>query len=723
MGMKISKANGWRHSLRVLGALTLFGSLVSGCVVYEETVQDDAAGSSEAATGGNPWDHGDNVSCAGPSDCGSGEICVDGTCQMQRCGDTYKSTPPLGTHRYFGVDGEFAVISDGTFVDGIESADGSYLSSWDLTSSGANVVDVAGGNLTPERPHSIAVALEFSNMVQLKTPKGISELDVGLWPMALAVGDTDADGLDELVAFAEDGSIAVCDVDQMKCLAGSIADVTGKDVAVADIDGDGFAEPVFLLEADGKTQVVAWNTNADDTGEESTVGWGLNFPARALAAGDVMGDKTAELALLEDGGWWGWTDDKLHIITPANGQILMTRKIDGHTKDIALGDRDSDDQVEIAVLRDGQKIELIKAVNDELVSLGTFPIGVGKSADRVSFVDWNGDSASGKLVGQRELIAGGTVPIAVLMVPPYPHGVAVGADDNRASAAIGGSESSSTSASETVSLTMGIAVGFGAETGIFKAKVGVSLDQSLSQSTSNKKSQSVGARYAIKADPMLHGTGYAAVVLSCGCFHRYQYETVDPNKIIGGSGQTADIYVPVGGQTQLWSTKRYNAMAEAVGNLPIVNVPVKVGDPSSYPTEVVALDGSPIPKKDLVFDNIPSFQVSDVGSVSFRLSSSESTTNSVAMSTSIGVSTSLGIGPASVDTNLGLGVTQGYSVTVGKDAFFSGAVPPITDDPSTPEDEFTTHRYTFQPVIYRQHYTDQDGSDAAYYVMHYAAWK
>jgi len=722
MNTQPRRTTNWKRRLGVaLLALPILAlSTGAGCIVYEEQVDDD--GGISSGPGHDPWNHDDDVSCSNENDCGAGETCEAGVCQMKRCGESYDSTAPLGKSRYFGTDGELAIISDKSFIDGFEAMDGKYINSWDLQ-GGAKVVDVAGGNLTGERPHTIAVALELSNIVKLKGPNGVYDLDIGIWPKALAAGDVDADGLDELVAFSADGAIAVCDVDIKSCKIANIDGAKGKDAAVADVDGDGYAEPVFLLEVGDKTELIAWNTDSEKTGQDKTVGWQLNFPARAISAGDVSGDGQAEIALLEDGGWWGWKDDKVHVFSPQSEQIIMSKNVTGHTRDIALGDRDSDEQVELAVLRDNQQLELIKAVDGKLATIGTFPITVGNEAQRISILDWNGDSASGKLVGNAELVAGQAVPVAVLMFPPYPHNATAGSELARAHVSLGNNETTSESLSDTVSLSVGMAVSFGGEYGIFKAKVGASLDKSVSVTKTVSKKQSVGSRYRIVADPDLHGSEYAAVVISCGCYHRYRYVTVDPANRIGGSGQTADIYIPVGGQTQLWSSKRYNAMAKAVGTLPIINVPIRVGEPSSYPAELQTLEGNPIPQEDLLFLQTPSFQASDVGDVAFWLVSGQTETNAVAQSTTIGVSSSLGIGPASVDANIGLGVTQGYSITVGKDSIFGGGVPPIPDDPSTPEDEFLLNRYTFQPTVYRQHYTDSAGEDAAYYVMHFAAWK
>jgi len=682
---------------------------------------DDGAGDDGAGPGQTPWNHDANVSCSTTDECGAGEICEDGICQMERCVESYASLAPMGNNHYFGTDSEFAVISDSSWVDSFEPADSEYINSWDLQSAGGKVLDVAGGNLTGSRPHSIAVAIEFSEMLQIKGPTGVSTLNIGMWPSFLATGDTDADSTDELVAFSEDGTIALCNIDEGNCSAAKIDGVVGKDVAVADIDGDGFDEALFLLDHEGESELIIWNPDAEKTEQEETYGWSFNFPVRAIAAGSISGSPVAEVVLLEDGGWWGWANDKLHVFSPSQEAFVSSHDINGHTKDVTVGDRNSDEKEEIAILTDDKKIELMEISDNELVAVSTTTVTVATAVERISMLDWNGDSASGRLVHGPELIAGKAVPIAALMFPPYPAKAAVGALN--ANITLGDTESHDESMSDTVSLGVGIGLKFGAEAFGFKAKVGGYLNKDFSYTERVTKTFTTGARYWVLAQPDLHGTAYAPVVMSCGCYHRYQYELDDPANLLGGSGQTVDMYMPVGGQTQLWSSKRYNAMAAATGTLPEVLVPVRVGDETSYPNAPQTLDGQPIHPDDMLFPETPSYQLSDVGFVSFWLQSGEIVSNEVAESTTIGITGSFGGGVVEVNTDVSVGVTQGYSISVGKSTLFAGGIPPVPDDPNTPEDEYEVHRYSFQPFVYRQRYTDANGEEAGMYVMHFAVNK
>ncbi len=699
--------------LRAIAIVLLFG-MSTGCILGE----DDGRLGLEETPGGAPWNHDDNVVCSTAEECGDGEVCENGICQMARCQTAFESTAPMGKTRYFGTDAEVAIISDDFYIDALESTDGSYMSSWDLEVGGSKIIDVAGGDLLGTKPHTIAVAIEFSEAVQLRTPNGTSQINVGFWPVAIAAGDIDGDGIDELVAFAADGQIALCDVDEDKCTGASITGATGTDVAVADVDADGFAEPLFLFDYDGESELVVWNTDAELNGQEESYGWRFSFPVRAMAAGKLTGGDAAEVAMLEDGGWWGWTDDKVHVYSPAAEAFIGSKDVDGRTLDLAVGDRDSDERHEIAILRESQQLELLKVdAQGAFTTLSEWNIPVGQNGQRISFVDWNGDSATGTLVEGPELVAGDAVPIVAMMFPPYPNKAAVGALS--ASVTLGDSDSVSETLTDTLTLSVGMGLSFGAEAFGFKAKVGGFINKSVSVGRAVTRTLSVGARYWILAQPDLQGTSYAPVIMSCGCYHRYKYVTDDPSNLIGGSGQTVDIFVPVGGQTQLWSSKRYNAMAEAIG-LPIIEVPITVGDVGSYPSTIQTLDGLPVAAEDMVFPVLPEFELSDVGFVNFWLVAGEAETNSVATSTTLGLTSSFGAGVVSIDTDVSIGVTQGYSISVGNNQIFAGGIPPVPDNPQTPEDEFEVNRYRFMPAVFRQYYTDRHGDEAAYYVMNFA---
>ncbi|MSP24878.1 MAG: hypothetical protein EXR75_06865, partial [Myxococcales bacterium] len=282
-----------KQYLGAVVAIALLGATVPGCII-EETADDRFA--PDATPGSHEWSHDENVACSANADCATGEICETGVCQMQRCAQPYKSSAPMGQNRYFGTDGELAIISDDMFIDAFESEGGGYLDSWDL--KGAKVVDVTGGALTSERPHTIAVAIAGDSAVLLNGPMGTGELDVGFVPIALASGDVNADGVDELVALSATGQIALCNVEANACATASLDGAVGKDIAIADVDADGYGEPVILLDAGDTSEIIVWNTDAEKTGQEASRGWTVDFKVRALAAGDLEGKGRADVVLL-----------------------------------------------------------------------------------------------------------------------------------------------------------------------------------------------------------------------------------------------------------------------------------------------------------------------------------------------------------------------------------------------------------------------------------------
>ncbi|HET6612876.1 MAG TPA: hypothetical protein VFG83_12840, partial [Kofleriaceae bacterium] len=203
--------------------------------------------------------------------------------------------------------------------------------------------------------------------------------------------------------------------------------------------------------------------------------------------------------------------------------------------------------------------------------------------------------------------------------------------------------------------------------------------------------------------------------------HQYTYQLSDPTARLGegADGGRFVVVVPVGGQTTVWSTRRYNAMADAVGGLPHIEVAGSIGDPSSYPTSPTRVDGTPIAPEDMLFPDPPQYLTSDVGEVGWWLEAGESETNQTNLTTSLGVSSSINAGGFKFGADVGVGLGSGYSITVGSSAFFSGSVPPIPDDPETPEDEYQTYAFSFSPVVYSEPYTAADGQPASYYVLNY----
>jgi hypothetical protein len=167
----------------------------------------------------------------------------------------------------------------------------------------------------------------------------------------------------------------------------------------------------------------------------------------------------------------------------------------------------------------------------------------------------------------------------------------------------------------------------------------------------------------------------------------------DPSNKIGADCTNVVLFVPVGGQTTLWSLKRYQALAASDTDLPSITVPVPVGDPTLYPASPQTLAGQPIPTGQLVLGGSHVYRTSDVGLVGWQLTSADQVTTTV--STSI---TTSAIGQVRLGTVVVYGETDGtlatqYSVSIGQAVCFGGWVPPIKDD-------LAANGYSFTPIVY-----------------------
>jgi len=230
----------------------------------------------------------------------------------------------------------------------------------------------------------------------------------------------------------------------------------------------------------------------------------------------------------------------------------------------------------------------------------------------------------------------------------------------------------------------------------------------------------IGTGYTLIADPGLYGPHYGGVVLSWGCYDGYEYTVDDPSNHLGGvDGEDVVFAVPTGGGSSIWSTPRYNALAAISPDLPEVNIPYRVGKVDSYPSTPEKLDGTRLKNKDMLFTEPPTVVASDVSRVSWTTRVSESQTNQINEDLDVSTNAGVTVGGVSVGVGVSAGFGSGYSIRVGQEARFSGTLPPLPDNPSTPEDEYSAHSYGLKPYVYVQDYKTGDGAEASYYVQTY----
>ena len=679
----------------------------------------------------------DVIACTTDSDCKSGEACGQGFCQMKRCASpSYSSVPPLGKYGYAFVD-RALLVENATTTMQIFSA---YAKGGTEIATDAPPLDITGGNLTGTRPEPVAfVSSGAQSITVLGADGGVPQrIALNFPPTRIAAGDVDGDGIDELVALGTT-QYALCSAVTGICKNGTLGS-PATDVAVGDVTGDGNADIVFL----GNHTIVTIDVAASKVDSEPVTAALVN-----VAVGDLDGDGVAEIIATEKstGITNLFTADKLHVLH-LNGTVVSD---DSVTDLQTQGDTSLD---VVYAMQDNKPVAaVLSAGNIYVANVGPIPGTLqtftyasktltnqasvtldGYDSTRLAASDVNGRSAAVRVKGDPKLLVGPPVPLAVLTLPPYsgqhsagPSSVTMGTGTDTNDSDSHG-QSSTTTAS--LNLSAGITLGKGIS-GSIGAFVNYTWGHTQSHSQQTSTSLSIGASYSVNADPTVDGYNSGGVVLAGGCFHQYDYVVDDPQNVLNSTDTAAQgfaTFVPVGGETTLWSTARYNALVDALGgSLPKVTIQPKLGNVDSYPTTPTTIDGQPIPDVDNVFMKTPPTRTSDVGTVGFSLSSSVSQTNTTATSfnfgTTVGGNASLNLvavsfsGSYSVDNSYS--IDQSYSVTVGSSASFSGQVSPVRDDPSTPANEASLYGYSFTPYVYRHHYTDASGADRAFYAVTY----
>ncbi|MBT8494899.1 MAG: hypothetical protein KJO07_17715, partial [Deltaproteobacteria bacterium] len=248
------------------------------------------------------------------------------------------------------------------------------------------------------------------------------------------------------------------------------------------------------------------------------------------------------------------------------------------------------------------------------------------------------------------------------------------------------------------------------------------VSRRIAQSSGTSKSLSFGQWLSVDAQPELYGEAYGAVLLGQGCYDQYSYRVIDPagRAPAGIEGQDLVIFVPVGGTTTLMSTPRYNQLAEFRGDLPVIEIATKLGNISSYPRTPETLDGRPVAAEDWVMDKSMTFGVSDVAEIGWSMSVGESVGNSESSKISLSGKASVKVAGVKIAGTAGVGQEVSRSLTLSESSMVRGKTPPIPDDPSTPEDEYSAHAFSFTPVLYQHRYQTNSGEQAAFFALTYA---
>ncbi len=679
------------------------------------------------------WSNSD-LSCDSNSDCLTGEVCDSGSCQIERCAvEIDASRAPMGEGIVFFEENELAFADTATFessywIDAYRPVrDDNYDHSWNVGNSRPN--DVAGGNFDGERTEQYAVASQGSTLIALAGTH--ITVDAGFIPVALDTGDVDGDGLDEVVALANNEKLSICHFDTGVCELWTFDDSTAqRDVAVGDFDGDSYEEITVLLDIGGDMYLYGFNPHGDITGETASYWQYIDSGPYRITAGDLDGDWVEEIIGLVD-PWWclGLCDDEVHVIdavldSPDFGSfnVRYYNDVNGmtDTADLVSGDTDHDDVDEVLVLGVDGKIQLMNSNGGSALNKGyETRLDTSVDPDRVAMADHDGDAPRAYKSQGPQRVEGAMVPLMVLVMPPYDADHSSGVSF----AGYGDTESVNEEFSDSVSLGLNADVGTNPSFfGLFGTKLSAKVGYHTTNIIGDATKVSIGSRYYVDADPEQFGPKYGGVVLSWGCFDAYEYVVDDPGNFLGGADDEPIVMtVPVGGGEALYSSTRYNAIAENLGTLPTIDIPYTVGDVDSYPKSPERLkNGNPIDPDDMLFPETEAYVVSDVGRVLWWNVVGESSTNLTLTDYSFGASAGVTAFGVSVGGGAEYGWGNGYSMSVGSDASFIGGVPPVPDDLDTPEDEFATYGYRVQPHVYQETWKDALGNQSAYYVMTYS---
>jgi len=654
--------------------------------------------------------------CTTNADCGHGEYCDTGVCKIQLCGpaSSYSSTPPLGGYQIFSYYRDLVVVDDATAsAAGYEPQSLTPRAGESWSAGGTAIVDVAGGNFFGASPEAVALAVSGQSsltVVQGGTPTSIA---LPFVPIAVAGGDVDGDGVDEVIALAATGDVAVCHATTGSCAVTSItvsdASLSPKDIAVADVDGDGYAEPIILFNGSGSA-IVVWNVDYQMTQEPQTITTSVSETLSAIAAGDINGNGTADVFGLEYGGYLGLESGALHTFTLASAMLEETgsQDVSSDATDVFAGLTNGLTQATVYVLDTNNAVDVYLPSGTDTVALDhTTALGTSQ-ATRLTLADASGNSPSGSLQGGPVLTAGLLEPTSLLVYPPFwwTH------SQGTSRISVGSAQVNQTAASTTVGLQASLSIGFEASVpDVVSASLKTKVQASVQNTQTNTDSITVADTYYVDPTAGEVGPDNAAVALANACYHAYTYQIDDPAGLLGGNGTHMVLFVPVGGQTAIWSLTRYNGLAAAEGDLPVLQVPSSVGDATTYPSTLQTLEGQPIAPADLVLSVAQSYSTSDVAQVGWSLTMGTSVTNTMAATTTLSAISDVSVGPVDVTGQID-GITgTAYAVTIGSQASFGGWVPPVSDQ--------SQYGFSFAPFVYREHYTDAKGNDAGLYVVNY----
>jgi hypothetical protein len=642
-------------------------------------------------------------SCHADSECGPHLACVDAVCRLERCTEPPQPTePPFGKGFVLRRKGQL-LAANGADAR-VDAYDGAALgaAAGTTTTTRGVVTALAGGAFFGADGSGTAVVVDQAKGVSVLPAKdgaAAVELTLAFTPVAIAAGDLDADGSDDVVAIGPAGEVATCHVADATCQASSAASAHGIDVAVGDVDGDGALETILLTSDAGDQQSLTILKG------ESQIPVPLTASLTHIAVGDIDGDRVDEIVGLEDRGFFGVLGDRLHLYRVKDGKPSEgdTKNVDD-SEGLAVGSLDGSGTAQVVLLHAGGAVEVLGGKDvASLTTLSSAQLGTA-NATVLAIADVAGRSATAKLVGDHQLVSGQPVPIVAMYFPPY----SADKSDGKAQLVFGAANTDTKQTDDQMSLRAAFAVGYQAGLPV-AATAGLTarVEASLTRTATNIATMTLGESFTLDPHPEEDPSNTAGVLVGGACYRAFSYAVSDPGSIVGeAAGKTITVYVPVSTQRAFLSLPHYNALAKAVGHLPILPSTARLGDPSSYPTEAKTTDGQPIAAADLVLKNFTSYTPSDTGKLTWRLALSSTTTNQTALTATATATATATLAGGTATAEGAVTGTGTYTVTLGADTSFSGIVPAL----KAGSDE----AYSFTPILYRQHY-----ENASFYLLTY----
>ena len=530
----------------------------------------------------------------------------------------------------------------------------------------------------------------------------------------VAAGELDGDGRDEFIVTYQDGSYAYCDIfdgdlSAPRLRADEVLHARGldgghtyrahADVRMADIDGDGLDEIVFLGD---RRDYDAWNVTARDDARHELAWLPLFYwaaeddcLARGFAVMDYDGDGReneifASFALVRYDPGEG-TVSTIHALLPGTPPFMVCAS--PGIVNVWGGDVDGDGADELLYYWDGAfRVDGRNATggyaNERVITGGGYD-----ASSRIAAANIDDDSPVLAYRGEHELLFTDPTPLAVLGCPPYHDGI--GQNVEGSGTTFGRSTAAGVEEATSMGVSVGFSIGYEASDpfGIASASFKVTFEQAFDWSSTRGVEVEKSIAYT-------SGPDEDKVIFTAVPFDVYYYDIVSspvPEEV----GTVMSINVPRELQTLSVSREFYNANN---GEFPDIDASVlrhTIGDVSSYPTradrDALLADGG-------LYSIATPVGVGS-GSIAVTVSRSESVGEGTAYDFSVTAEAEVGAGGVTFGTSAGFHYGWEHTVTNTEATFYEGTVGDIPSASYTPGRAYTFGLFAHPFVLGGQEFT------------------